>query len=119
MIQSQTKLKLGDNCGIRLAKCLSVYKNKKGSIGLIILVSVKNVKPQSKIKKGSIYKGVLIRIKQKIQRQNGNSIFFNENAIIILNKKNDIFSTRIFGRIANELRKKNLLKILSLGSIII
>jgi large subunit ribosomal protein L14 len=119
MIQRQTKLKLGDNSGIRFAKCLSIYKNRIGFTGLVILISIKSVKSQSKIKKGSIYKGIIIRIKRKIQRQNGNSIFFNENAIVILNKKNDLFSTRIFGPVCNELRKKNLLKVLSLGSIIV
>jgi large subunit ribosomal protein L14 len=119
MIQSQTKIKIGDNCGIRFAKCLSAYKIKTKFIGFIILISVKSIKLQSKIKKGSIYKGIVIRVKQKKQRKNGNSIFFNENAVVILNKKKDILSTRIFGPIGSELRKKNLLKILSLGSTIL
>jgi large subunit ribosomal protein L14 len=119
MIQSQTRLKVGDNSGIRLAKCLLIYKNKIGLIGFTILITVKIVKSQSKIKKGNLFKGVIIRIKYKTQRQNGNSLFFNDNTIILLNKKNDLYSTRIFGPIGNELRKKKLLKILSLGSTII
>lgn len=119
MIQRQTKLKLGDNSGVRVVQCLYVYKNKVGLIGFTILISVKNIKPQSKLKKGGIHKAIIIRTKYKTQRKNGNSIFFNDNAVVLLNKKEELFSTRIFGPIGNELRKKNLLKILSLGSVII
>lgn len=119
MIQLQTTLKLGDNSGVRLVKCLKIYKYKFGTLSLIILVCIKTVKPQSKVKKGTLYKAIIIRQKYKIHRKQGNSIFFNENSVILLNKKNEFFNTRIFGPVGNELRKKNLLKILSLGSIII
>lgn len=119
MIQSQTKLKLGDNSGVRVARCFHIYKNRIGLIGFLILVSVRATKPQNKIKKGTVHKAIIIRTSYKTQRQNGFSVFFNENAIVLVNKKEELLTTRIFGPIGGELRRKNLLKILSLGSVIV
>lgn len=120
MIQTQTVLKLGDNSGVRFAKCIQIYSQKKlGSINCFILVSVKNIRYKGKIKKGDLLKAIVIRIKHKITRRTGNFIILNENSVVLLNKKNEIYGTRIFGPISNELRKKNLLKLLALASIII
>mmetsp|Transcript_22576 Transcript_22576/g.57058 ORF Transcript_22576/g.57058 Transcript_22576/m.57058 type:complete len:120 (+) Transcript_22576:882-1241(+) len=119
MIQSQTKLKLGDNSGVRLARCLHIYKRKVGFIGCLILVSIRATKPQNKIKKGTIHKAIIVRTSYKTNRQNGFSVFFDENAVILVNKKEELLTTRIFGPIGSELRRKNLLKILSLGSVIV
>jgi large subunit ribosomal protein L14 len=118
MIQSQTRLKLGDNSGVQIAKCFLIYKSKFGYIGFNILVSIQFIKPQSKIKKGSIYKAIIIRTKYKIKRKNGVCCIFNENVVVILNNKNDILGTRIFGPITNEIRKFNV-KLLSLSYYII
>jgi large subunit ribosomal protein L14 len=119
MIQNQTKLKLGDNSGVRLARCLHTYKRKVGLIGCLILVSIRATKPQNKIKKGTIHKAIIIRTIHKTNRQNGFSVFFDENAIILVNKKEEPLTTRIFGPTGSELRRKNLLKILSLSSVIV
>lgn len=120
MIQTQTILKIGDNSGIRTAKCIQVYSgNKPASLNSLILVSLKNLKFDSKLKKGDIFKSIIIRLKRKTYRKTGDSITFAENSVVLLNKKNELYGTRVFGPICNELRKKNFVKLLSLGSIII
>lgn len=119
MIQTQTVLKSGDNSGIRFVKCIQVYNGQIGSINSLILVTVKTVKSYDKIKKGDLFKSIVIRVKCKKHRKTGYSLTFNENTIVLLNKKNELYGTRVFGPICNELRKKNFLKLLSLGSVII
>ena len=119
MIQTQTVLKSGDNSGIRFVKCIQVYNGQVGSINSLILVTIKNVKFYDKIKKGDLFKSIIIRIKRKKNRRTGHSFSFSENTIVLLNKKNELYGTRVFGPICNELRKKNFLKLLSLGAIII
>lgn len=119
MIFLQGKLNISDNSGIRAAICIKVYLKKTGVLNEIILVSVKSLKFNAKIKKGDLFKAIIIRTKQKTQRRYGNSISFLDNAAVILNKKDELYGTRIFGPVANELRKKRFTKILSLASVII
>jgi large subunit ribosomal protein L14 len=117
MIQKQTILKAADNSGVRTAKCIQIYKN--GSINSLILVTIKNIKLDGKLKKGDIFKSIVIRVRKKIHRKTGDSLSFFENSIVLLNKKDELYGTRVFGPLCNELRKKNLVKLLSLSSIII
>jgi large subunit ribosomal protein L14 len=119
MIQTQTQIKIADNSGVRLVKCFKVYTYNYGFIGTIVLVSVKETKNQSQIKKGDIYKTIVVRVKKKFLRKSGWSITFNQNAAVLLNKKNEFLATRCFGPIGNELRKKSFLKLLSLASAVI
>lgn len=119
MIQSQTKIRLADNSSVRIVKCFKVYKEKYASVGSIILVSVKEIKNQSRIKKGNVYKAIVVRVKQKVSRKSGWSITSNENTAVLLNKKEELVGTRCFGPIGNELRKKSFLKLLSLASVVI
>nr|YP_009476634.1 ribosomal protein L14 [Chroomonas placoidea]AVM81127.1 ribosomal protein L14 [Chroomonas placoidea] len=119
MIQTQTIFKSGDNSGIRFVKCIQVYSGQLGSINSLILVAIKSVKSCDKIKKGDLFKSIIVRLRCKKHRKTGHSILFNENTVVLLNKKNELYGTRVFGPICNELRKKNFLKLLSLGSIII
>jgi len=119
MILLQTKVITSDNSGIRSAISIKIYSKNVGTLNDIILISVKNLKFHTKIKKGDLFKAIVIRVKQKKQRQFGNSIQFLDNAVVVLNKKDELYGTRIFGPVANELRKKRFTKILSLASVII
>lgn len=116
MIQTQTSFKLRDNSGVRIAKCIRIYRNRVGFINSIVLVSIQNVKFHAKVKKGDLLKGIIVGVKYKNNRKTGNSIAFDENSLVLLNKKNELYGTRIFGPIDIELRKKSLLKLLSLSS---
>jgi large subunit ribosomal protein L14 len=119
MIQNRSFLKLADNSGAKLVQCIKVYKTKKIEVGSVILVAIKQIRTQSKLKKGELYKAIVVRLNKLVSRKNGNYIKCSENAVILLNTKNEFFGTRIVGPITNELRKKKLTKILSLTNFII
>lgn len=126
MIAVNTYLKIKDNSGGKICQCIKVFKkNKKNDarIGDIVLCSIKEISKKNieknKIKKGNIIFGLILRTKKKINRLDGNSIKFSENAITIVNELGIPQNTRIFGPTIYELRKKKMIKVLSLVSNII
>lgn len=119
MTQIRSVFIVADNSGAKLVQCIRLYKSKKAGAGSLILVAIKQIKPQSKIKKGDLFKGVIVRLNNKLSRSNGNYIRASENAVVLLNSKNELLGTRLNGPITNELRKKKHLKILSLTTFII
>ena len=119
MILNLSALKVCDNSGIKRVKCFKVYKSSVGIIGSLIYVRIKDVKSKSKLQKGDIVKGVIIRKKKMIDRGTGNFLFFDSNEIVLLNDKYELLGTRIFGPLPLELRKKGYLKLLSLASTLI
>ena len=119
MIQDRSLLRLGDNSGAKLVQCIKVYKTKKIVLGSLILVTIKQVRLKSKLKKGELYKAIVIRLNRLILRKNGHYIKCSENAVVLLGVKGDLYGTRLTGPVTNELRKRKLTKILSLTKFII
>lgn len=119
MIQTKTNLKLADNSGAKICVCIKLYKTCYAAVGSIILVSIKAIKSQSKLKKGDLYKAVVVRRAFKTRRSNNMFMSFNDNAVVLLNKKNDLISSRVLGPIGIEIRRHSLVKLLSLSSFII
>ena len=119
MIQMETVLQSGDNSGARTLKCFKVLggsKRRFATIGDIIVVSVKEAIPNSKVKKGSVHKAVIVRTKKEIQRKDGTTIRFDENAaVLIKGKDNEPEGTRIFGPVAREVRTAGFIRIASLA----
>lgn len=119
MIQMESVVHSGDNSGAKLLKCFKVLggsKKRTASIGDIIVVSVKEAAPNSKVKKGSVHKAVIVRTKKEVQRADGTVIRFDENAaVLIKGKDNEPVGTRIFGPIAREVRNKGFVRIASLA----
>jgi large subunit ribosomal protein L14 len=120
MIQIQTKLKINDNSGIKLGQCIKIYKSKVGKIGDKILISAKklrlNQKKKIKIRKGDLFKALIVHTSYQKKSTIGNMIKFDKNCIIILNNQNKPLGTRIFGPITSEFRKQKNFKVLSLSS---
>jgi large subunit ribosomal protein L14 len=120
MIHIETKLKIKDNTGVKIGQCIKIYKKKTGSIGDLILISVKslrlNKKKKIKINKGDLLKALIIQTKYSSKNTIGNYIKFDNNCAIILNNQNKLMGTRILGPITSEFRKKKQFKILSLSS---
>lgn len=123
MIQQQTILKVSDNSGAKTAKCIKVlggFKKKYAKLGDIIIVSIQKLrnksKNTSKVKKGEVYKALIIRTKTKYIKKDGTQIWFNENSITLLNKQENPVGTRIIGPISKVLKKKQFQKILSISS---
>ena len=118
MIQVQTELNVADNTGARRVECIKVLggsKRRYASIGDKIVVAVKDAIPNGKVKKGSVQKAVVVRTKYSIHRQDGSSVKFDTNAVVIIDEKGEPLGTRIFGPVTRELRFKGQTKILSLA----
>jgi len=118
MIQMQTNLFVADNSGARKIQCIKVLggsKRRFASIGDIIVVSIKDAIPRSKVKKGEVFKAVVVRTKKDFGRADGTSIRFDKNAAVLLDKQEEPIATRIFGPVTRELRTKKFMKIISLA----
>lgn len=118
MIQMTTSLDVADNSGAKKLFCIKVLggsKRKYASIGDIIVVSIKEAIPNSKVKKGDVAKAVIVRTAKEIARPDGSYIRFDSNSAVLINKDNEPIGTRIFGPVARELRAKKFMKIISLA----
>jgi large subunit ribosomal protein L14 len=118
MIQQQTRLKVADNSGAKEVMCIKVLggtKRRYAFLGDVIVVTVKEAIPRSKVKKGEVVLAVVVRTKRTHKRSDGTSIRFDENSAVILNTQREPIGTRIFGPVARELRTKNFMKIVSLA----
>ncbi|NLH37671.1 MAG: 50S ribosomal protein L14 [Thermotogaceae bacterium] len=118
MIQNETYLVAADNSGakvLRVIRVLGGTHKQFGSIGDIIVCSVREAVPNTDVKKGDIVKAVVVRTKKEIRRADGSYIRFDDNAAVILDKFNQPKGTRVFGPVARELREKGFMKIVSLA----
>ena len=118
MIQMQSHLFVADNSGARKIQCIKVLggsKRRFASIGDIIVVSIKDAIPRGKVKKGEVFKAVIVRTKKDFSRVDGTSIRFDKNAAVLLDKQEEPIATRIFGPVTRELRTKKFMKIISLA----
>jgi large subunit ribosomal protein L14 len=118
MIQTQTILNVADNSGVKKVMCIKVLggsKRRYAFVGDIIVCSVKEIIPTSKIVKGTVIKAVVVRTKKETRRKDGSYIRFDDNSVVLLNKNNDLVGTRVFGSVVKELREKKFMKIISLA----
>ena len=118
MIQMQSNLFVADNSGARKIQCIKVLggsKRRFASIGDIIVVSVKDAIPRAKVKKGEVFKAVIVRTSKEFTRNDGSTIRFDKNAAVLLDKQDEPIATRIFGPVTRELRTKKFMKIISLA----
>ncbi len=118
MIQPQTRLKVADNSGAKEIMCIRVLGGsfrRDGSIGDIIVASVKTATPGGTVKKGDVVKAVIVRMRKNKRRPDGSYIKFDDNAAVIINDQKLPRGTRIFGPVARELREKDFMKIVSLA----
>jgi len=118
MIQSETRLVAADNSGAKELYCIKVLggsRRRYASLGDIIVVSVKEAIPGSKVKKGDVLKAVVVRTKKEVGRADGSYIRFDDNSAVLINNAREPIGTRIFGPVARELRAKNFMKIVSLA----
>ena len=118
MIQPQTRLKVADNSGAKEIMCIRVLGGsfrRTGSIGDIIVASVKSATPGGAVKKGDVVKAVIVRCHQPKRRPDGSYIRFDDNAAVIIGNDKMPRGTRIFGPVARELREKDFMKIVSLA----
>ncbi|MGA8830744.1 MAG: 50S ribosomal protein L14 [Desulfomonilaceae bacterium] len=118
MIQQQTRMGVADNSGAKELFCVKVLggtRRKYASVGDVVIVSVKQAIPNSKVKKGEVHKAVVVRTKRAVRRPDGSYIRFDDNSAVLINNQLEPIGTRIFGPVARELRAKKFMKIVSLA----
>ena len=118
MVQKESRLKVADNSGVREIGCISILGRgacKFASLGDVIVASTKQVTPQSPIAKGVVIKAVVVRCRQSVVRPDGTQVRFDDNAAVIIDDQGNPRCTRVFGPVAQELREKKFMKIISLA----
>jgi large subunit ribosomal protein L14 len=121
MIQSETYLNVADNSGAKQVMCFKVLggtRRRYATLGDVIVVSIKDALPTSKVKKGTVMKAVVVRTRKEVLRPDGSYIRFDDNAAVLLNNNLEPVGTRIFGPVAREIRvssKDGFMKIVSLA----
>lgn len=118
MIQQMTELEVADNSGAKRLRCIKVLggtRRRYATVGDIIVVSVKEAIPKSKVKKGDVKRAVIVRTKKELKRQDGSTIRFDENSAVLISEAGEPLGTRIFGPVARELRARKYVKIISLA----
>ena len=119
MLQVGTRVKVADNSGARVVQCIRILggtRHRYARVGDIIVVAVKEAQPHSRVKKGEILSAVVVRTKKDIKRPDGSVLRFDENAVVIIDRKSkEPKATRIFGPVARELRQHGFTKIISLA----
>ncbi len=119
MIQQETRLSVADNTGAKEIQCIKVLGGsgrRFASLGDVIVCSVKSVIPGSEVKKKSIVRAVIVRVRKSNRRPDGSYISFDSNAAVIIDNDGNPRGTRIFGAVARELRQSKFMKIVSLAS---
>ena len=116
MIQMQSRLGVADNSGASEVQCIKVLGGAdNASIGDVIVVSVKEAKPNGKVKKGEVQFAVIVRTAKECLREDGSTIKFDSNAAVLVSKQHEPIGTRIFGPVPRELRAKKFMRIISLA----
>lgn len=118
MIQTETYLQVADNSGARRVQCIKVLggsHRRYAGVGDVIKVTIKEVTPHGKVKKGDVMDAVVVRTKKGVRRADGSVIRFDENAAVLLNAQKQPIGTRIFGPVTRELRGEAFMKIISLA----
>lgn len=116
MIQVGSILKVCDKTGVVLVQCIKVLGSSKkriAKIGDVVIVSVQHINPRKfknvklfrrkKFIKGTIHRGLVIRSKVNYQRMLGVYIKFDENSVVLVNKRFIPISNRVYGPVLREL----------------
>ena len=118
MIQMQSNLDVADNSGAKRVQCIKVLggsKRRTAGVGDVIVVSIKEAQPRTKVKKGDVHRAVIVRTRKDVRRPDGTVIRFDTNAAVLVNKNEEPIGTRIFGPVVRGLRSKGFMKIISLA----
>ena len=121
MIQPRSIVKIADNSGAkigRIFKILGSSKKRYASVGELVMFSVQKAEPRKEIKKKAVLMGMVVRQKAPLRRKDGSYIRFDENALVVVDrKKSEILprANRIFGPIPREIAEAGHQAIVSLA----
>lgn len=118
MIQVQTRLTVADNSGAKEILCIRILGTsyrRYASVGDVIIGVVKDATPNMTVKKSSVVRAVIVRVRKPLRRDDGSYVKFDDNAAVIINDQGNPIGTRVFGPVSRELREKDYMKIISLA----
>ncbi len=118
MIQQESRLKVADNSGAKIISCIRVLggtRRRYARVGDVIVASVKEASTVGVVKKKAVVKAVVVRTRDQIQRKDGSTIVFDDNAAVIIGDDKNPRGTRVFGPVPRELRDFGYSKIISLA----
>jgi large subunit ribosomal protein L14 len=119
MIQMRTMLDVADNTGAKIAQCIKVLggtRRRYATVGDVIVLAVKKAIPSGEVKKGEVVRGVVVRTRRSVRRDDGSYVRFDSDAVVLIDDQLNPRGTRIFGAVPRELRARNFMKIISLAS---
>ena len=118
MIQAETNLKVADNSGAVLIRCITVLggsKRRYARIGDLIVASVKTARAEGAVKKKDVVRAVIVRQRKPLRREDGTYTSFDENAAVVLSEEHQVKGSRIFGPVPRELKEKGYKEIVSMA----
>ena len=118
MIQVRTHLEVADNSGVKKVWAINVIgqaNKKKGFVGDVMTAHVREADPDALARKGEVVRCVIVRTRTPIRRQDGTTLRFDNNAVVLIDNQNNPKGTRVFGPVARELRERRFMKIISLA----
>ncbi len=119
MIQKETLLKVADNSGAKIIRCIQVIggsSRRYAQLGDVIVGSVVKAEPRKAVKKHEIVRAVVVRQKKNYKRKDGSYIRFDDNAVVVLGEGEQSKGSRIFGPVALEVKEKGFENIAGLAS---
>jgi len=118
MIQQESRLTVCDNSGAKQILCIRVLggtRRRYARVGDVIVATVKEASPSGTVRKKSVVRAVVVRTRYAINRKDGSTIRFDDNAAVIIDESRLPRATRIFGPVPRELRELGFSKIVSLA----
>ena len=121
MIFKQTWLSVSDNTNVRWLQVFHLYKGfhrKSTKVGFFIKGSARVIEPprieykgfKFKFnKKGDICRGLIVRNRYNVKKDDGSAIYFTSNNIILLKKKQDVKSKYLYGPVSYKIKRKKFL----------
>ena len=119
MIFVGTKVRIADNSGGLIGKCIrvcNVHKRRYGLPGEVIVVSIRSIRPGKKIKKGELYRAVIVRSRKGMVRRGSECVRCDDNSVVLVNKKGNPIATRVLGPVMLELKAKGFSNVVSLAA---
>ena len=97
MIQTETRLVVADNSGAKEILCIRILghsHSRYASIGDIIVGVVKVASANGLVKDAEKVKAVIVRTGQKIRREDGSYVSFDQNAAVVIDKDGNLDQLR-------------------------
>lgn len=114
MVCVQTRMLVTDNFGALYAQCIKILGSAAtyARLGDILIVSIKRALPLKKVKVHEVRRSVLVRCVRRTFRGNGMSFSTMDNAVVLLDGRNNPLGSRVFGVVAQESRTRKQLRVI-------